>query len=86
MNRRPVDLHIEELILDGFAAVDGERIRFSVERELTRLLVEGGMPGTTPENASVASLKGGQIAVGPGVNGVPGGRHIARAIYGAMTR
>ena len=40
--RTSVDLHIEELLLDGFSPADRYAIREAVERELTRLMNEAG--------------------------------------------
>lgn len=39
--RANVELHIDELVLHGFAARDRHRIAAALERELTRLIVQG---------------------------------------------
>ena len=41
-----IELHIEELVLHGFAPADRYRIGDTVQRELTRLLAEQGMPAS----------------------------------------
>lgn len=86
MKQKRIDLNIEELILDGFATGDGERIKFSVEQELTRLLVERGVSERSAENTNIARLKGGQNGIELGANAGPTGKQIARTIYGAIKR
>ena len=39
--RANVELHIDELVLHGFAARDRHRIAAALERELTRLIAQG---------------------------------------------
>ncbi len=52
-------LHIEELVLHGFASGDRRRIGAAVERELSRLLTEAG-----PHTLSLGSLHLGHIDAG----------------------
>ncbi len=86
MKQNRIDLNIEELILDGFETGDGERIKASVERELTRLLVEQRVSERLTENVNIARLKGGQIGIETSANRGPASKQIARAIYGAIKR
>lgn len=70
----PVELHIEELVLHGFAPHDRHRIGDAVERELHRLLAERGIlanavaaphlvaPAIRVANPSHAGTVGRQIA------------------------
>jgi hypothetical protein len=41
--RADVELHIDELVLHGFAAGDRHRIAAAMERELTRLISQGDL-------------------------------------------
>lgn len=86
MSNKHVEIGIDKLVLEGFAIEDGERIRGAVERELTRLLVDQGVAGGLTESYDIAGVKGKQIAMEPGVTTAPGGKQIARAIYGAIKR
>ena len=86
MKHKRIDLNIEEIILDGFATGDGERIKVSVEQELTRLLAEQGVSQRLVENVNIARLEGGQIGIEPNANRGSAGKQIARAIYGAIKR
>lgn len=86
MRNRNFEIGIDKLVLEGFAVEDGERIKRTVERELTRLLVDQGIAGGLTESYETAGVKGEQIAIEPGVNAAPGGKQIARAIYGAIKK
>ena len=86
MRSRYFEIGIDELVLEGFAVGDGERIRGMVERELTRLLVDQGIAGGSTESYDTAGMKGEHIAMGPGVSSALAGKQIARAIYGAIKR
>lgn len=83
-SRPSVELHIEELVLNGFNPADRYRIGEAVERELTRLLTEQGTPITTTQNVEIAHLNGGAINVKPGSNTEATGIQLARAIYGGL--
>jgi hypothetical protein len=86
MRNRHFEISIDKLVLEGFAVENRERIRGSVERELTRLLVDQGIAGGVTESYDTAGVKGEQIAMKPGVTALPGGKQIARAIYGAIKK
>ncbi|UCF90305.1 MAG: hypothetical protein JSW39_18680 [Desulfobacterales bacterium] len=86
MRRRAIALRIEKLVLEGFGMGDGERIRASLERELTRLLAEPGVSQGWAQKADIDLLNGGEMAVGPGTKASAAGIQIARAIYGAIQK
>ena len=75
-----VDLHIEELVLHGFAARDRNRIAREVERELTRLISERKLPGLG-ENRAFERIDGGVFQVRAGARPEATGTQIAHAIY-----
>lgn len=80
-----LELHIEKLVLRGFAPGDRYRIGDAMERELARLFAEQGMPQSLLRSGDVESLEAGESAVsddGAQETGVS----IARAIHGALTQ
>lgn len=79
-----VELHIEELMLQGFADVEGRRVGDAVERELARLLNEQGAPPAIRGGGEVARLDGGAFEVQPGSDPETIGVSLARAIYGGL--
>jgi hypothetical protein len=76
-----IELHIEELILDGFAPRDRYAIAEAIERELTRLFAEPGMARPSMEPRAMARLDGGSINVRPGANPETIGAQLAQAIH-----
>jgi hypothetical protein len=79
-----IELHIEELVLHGFARKDQARIQRAVEQELARLLTEQGMPGSLAQGVEVQQLNGGSFNVRAGMGAEAVGTQVAQAIYGEM--
>ena len=77
-----IELHIERLVLDGFApgSIDGERVRNALGAELTRLLQQAPMGPTC--SVALPSVRATMPA--PGVGGQAGavGVGVANALYG----
>ncbi|MFL6293520.1 MAG: hypothetical protein ACJ759_21720, partial [Thermoanaerobaculia bacterium] len=71
-----IDLHIEELVLEGFAPGDRHRIGAAVERELARLLAERGLPAGLAQGADVPRLDGGSFELRPGRSAEATGRQV----------
>jgi hypothetical protein len=82
-----VELHIEELILHGFAPGDRYHIGAAIERELTQLFsAAGGIPPTLMQSIDVERLDGGAFHVAPGAKTGTIGAQIAQAVYGELHR
>jgi hypothetical protein len=81
-----VELHIEELVLHGFAPGDRYRIGEALERELARLFAERGVPAALAANEKVGRLDGGEFAGQPGARAEAVGAQIAQAVYGGLSR
>jgi len=81
-----VELHIEELILHGFAPEDRYRIGEAVERELANLLAERGMPQSMDNGLEIAGLNVGDISIAKGARPEAIGAQVARAVYGGLKR
>jgi hypothetical protein len=87
MGMKPVslELHIEELVLRGFAPGERYRIGEAVECELARLFAEQGMPQFLIRAGDVESLQAGEPVVSDdGAQAT--GASIARAIYGGLAQ
>lgn len=76
-----VDLRIEELVLRGFERVNGPYVAIVVQRELTRLVAEGGVPPAWRRGTSVAQVEGAAVELDPGAPADTLGVRIARSIY-----
>jgi len=79
-----VELHIEELVLHGFAPGDRHRIGEAVGRELQRLLAERGAPPLLHRNAELALMDAGEFNVRPNPKLEIVGAQVAQAIYEGM--
>ena len=79
--RPSIELHIEELVLHGFAPGDRHRIGDAVERELIRLLEGRGL--VTPFETAMAMerIDAGSVSVRPGAPVETVGRETARALH-----
>ncbi|MGD2157020.1 MAG: hypothetical protein PVG14_05810 [Anaerolineales bacterium] len=81
-----IELHIEALLLHGFSSHQRFRIAQAVERELTRLLAEGGLPAAWSQGKGLVSLDGGQFEAQPGAKAESIGAQVAQAVYGGSTK
>jgi len=81
-----IDLHIEELVLEGFRPADRHRIGAAVERELARLLAERGLPPGLAQGVDLPRLDGGSFEAKPGARPETVGRQVAGAVYGGMKK
>lgn len=80
-----VELHIEELVLNGFAPEDRHRIGEAVERELESLLMEPGIPSLNSD-LEIGDMDAGEITVARGTRPEATGAQIARAVYKGMRK
>lgn len=89
MKSRNLSVHIEELVLHGFAPVDRHAIAEAVERELSHLLARGSSEPFAYESLQhdlvQASVDGGSFHVA--ANSTPSsiGSRIAWAVHGGLT-
>ncbi|HEX8116016.1 MAG TPA: hypothetical protein VF521_01975 [Pyrinomonadaceae bacterium] len=79
-----IELHVGELVLEGFAPAERHAVADAFERELTRLLNTHGLPNSRPGEA--ARLDAGSVRVAPGLGAKAAGAQIARAVYGGLKR
>lgn len=76
-----IELHIEELVLEGFAPGERYRIGEAVERELTRLMSLNGVPPAWNGNLEIGSVNGGTFHMPSGGARGAAGEQIASAVY-----
>jgi hypothetical protein len=86
MKPQNVELHIEELVLRGFAPGDSYRIGEAVERELARLFDEQGVPPSLIQGSEVAWLDGRAFKVVSGSKPDAIGAQVAQAVFGGLSR
>ena len=89
MSGKPVyELHIEELVLHGFAPADRHTVADAVQAELTRLLAAEALDAATaaslPRTRSHAHVDAGSFRVGARGASAALGAQVAGAIHGAI--
>ena len=86
LNAQPsIELHIDELVLHGFASGDRYAIGDAVEHELARLLGQQGIPSSLQSESAIDEIKGAIFNVPHNVKPPAIGSQIAHAIYGSLT-
>lgn len=83
-----IQLEIGELILEGFEYHDHRRIVSAMERELTRLVKENGLPRlfTEGHNRAIYSIAAPQFNVRQDRNPRQIGVEVARSVYRSLKR
>jgi hypothetical protein len=80
-----INLHIERLVLDGVNIAPGQRhlLQASVETELARMLMDGGLSPGLAQGSDLPRLSTSGIQL-TGNNPVQIGRQIAESVYGGI--
>ena len=89
MTKPNIKLHIEELVLHGFAPSDRHAIADAVQRELAKLFTAeqgAALSHSLTENFDVPRLQAGSFQVAFGANAGSIGVQIAQAIHGGITK
>lgn len=81
-----IELHIEELVLLGFATGDRNRISNAVERELVSLFTNHGLPPSLLRGSDIVRLDGGMFEVTRGSQAETIGSQVAQSLYGVLNR
>ena len=80
-----VELHIEELVLQGFPPDYRHRIGDAVEQELSRLFTERGLPPSLSRGGDIPHLDAGAFEMNTELRAHEVGARVARALYGGMS-
>ena len=86
MNKQNIDLHIEELVLEGFAPGERYRIAATVERELAALFAQQGAPHSLIRGGEIDRLDGGAFEAVQDSKPEAIGARVAQAVYGGLKR
>jgi hypothetical protein len=84
--RHSIHLHIEELVLHGFAPSDRYVVAEAVERELARLVTARGISSQFTQKNSVEKLDGGSFKMVPGARADAVGVRVTQAVHGGLSR
>ncbi len=76
-----LELHIDELVLHGFASGDRHRIGDALERELARLLADRGLPSAGASSVFLEKVDAGAFKVPPGSRAQSIGTQLAQKVH-----
>ena len=76
-----IKIHIEELVLHGFAPGDRHQIAAAVESELARLVSDRGLQRMRANSSTVGRINAGAFKLEAGAMPQAAGTEIARAVY-----
>ena len=79
-----VHVHIDELVLHGFAPADRHRIADAVQVELTRMFAEQGVSSVLRQGGEATRLKAEAISVTPTTPAGTIATQVARSVYGSL--
>jgi hypothetical protein len=81
-----INLHIEQIILDGLpiARHEAPKVRAAIEAELARLLKLGGLDAALSTGGSFARVEAGALNLPRGGTPAQIGARIAEAVYGGF--
>lgn len=79
-----LNLHIEELVVEGLPGMREADLGMAVRAELTRLLAAQGLPTAWSQGAEVGHLNAGSIRLAPNAGPEATGRQIAQSVYGGL--
>jgi len=83
MNRN-IEIHIDELVLHGFARDDFEGIKKAVESELARLIKDQGLPGSLSLPKNYRHMNAGEFIMPKGTRAGMVGNGIAGSVYNGL--
>lgn len=81
MKDQKVEIHIDELVLQGFSPQGRYAIAVAVESELTRLMTENGIPSSFLAGGHIPSLNAGRFDMQHAAKGETVGNNIANSVY-----
>jgi hypothetical protein len=85
MSPANIELHIEELVLHGFAPGDRYRVGEALEQELQRLFAERGAPPSLTQGGEIEHLDGGAFEAPHSAGAEAIGARIAQNLYERVT-
>jgi hypothetical protein len=86
MRPNEIELHIEELVLEGFAHAERRRVADALQGELTRLLAAHDLQPARLARLEGEQLDAGPVRLAPGGDARAAGAQVARAVHRGLTR
>jgi hypothetical protein len=80
-----MELHIDQLVLEGFPRLNRAELGMALQTELSCLLGERGLPRAQHEDQSHARVDGGSFHLNAPADAPALAAQIAQAIYGGLS-
>lgn len=77
----PIEIHIDELVLEGVSPRDRQTVAEAAAYELARLTAEWGLPSADTSRRAVGRIDAGTLQLGLSAHPRALGAEIARAIH-----
>lgn len=84
--KQAIEINIQELILHGFPPADRYKIGEAVRSELARMFMDKGLPQNLSQGTEISGIDGGSFNMSKNMNAQTIGNHIARSVYGGLTK
>lgn len=81
-----IELYIEELVLDNMPPGNRYRIATALERGLTQLFSQQGVPSSLTQEGEISNLDGGAFNIAPGAKAETIGAQVAKSVYGSIKK
>ncbi len=85
-----INLHIDQLVLHGFDHIDRDQVGLAVQRELSLLIREQGLPASLNQTHTIGNLYAGEFRPGTNTDAKTGtssvGAQVAQKIYRGMQK
>jgi hypothetical protein len=84
MTQHNIELHIQELVLEGMGPLDGEALQRALSGALAGLLAQRGLPPALSAQAPAPVVDAGTVDVSAEMDAPTVGRRIGQALYGGL--
>jgi len=81
-----ITLHIDQLTLHGFDRIDRHQLGAAVQRELSRLIRDQGLPSSLNQTQTIGNINAGEFKTGQSTGANSVGTQVAQKIYRGMQR
>jgi hypothetical protein len=86
MNRRKINLHIENLVFTGMPKMQHQQIQAAMIHELTRLVSQGTLPAALNRSQRIPQVDGGKVDISRHTSPKALGARLAGQIYKGVVR
>ena len=86
MNRRKINLHIDNLVFTGMPEMQHQQIQAAMIHELTRLVSQGTLPSALNRSQHISRMDGGAVEISRNASPKALGARLAAQIFKGVVR